>query len=724
MIVHYKNMEGFVVSGEYTIDTFTEDGTWTAPAGLTSIELLVVAGGGGGGSGSRNGFVCGGGGGGGGVIYKESQEVSGNNTYTITIGSGGMGGTKQPGTSGGTSRIIGQNVNLEANGGGGGGGGTSINGLNGGSGGGGAGAQSGTGGTGGASTKIIGDGNNGGDGKNSTKGFGSGGGGGGAGSAGTSTDNVTPWGGVGGNGIEKNISGTNTFYGAGGSGAIYNAGWAAEPANGIGGKGGEHSRGNRSDGTPWINGTNAIGNGNGGGGGSTQASNNNNIGNGGNGSPGIVIIKYKTPAPPAPQPQPQPQPVEVAPQPQAAVAQAEPQAAPPLAAGVTVDTSVAAPSDKAIHDAINAEINDLKIAVANNEKNIELRKSELKSAIDILDGKMKTLEGAKSAGDTAATLQAMKDSTEAKKDRDAAALELDKAIKAYELASKNLADATASIQKMSKAAADAKDAAEKDAKSAADSAAKAAADAKSISDSKGALAPPIITVSQKVNNQVLDIITNTTDGSTINSANIVYSSSIPILTRGQLSDSMLQSIPVISPIPSVTKIPLSNLKDGYKYYIVDSTQYKEGFTKLLGSFQYFTSNTFDFNMPEITSQCSKPSKDTSCDSVMPSRTDVMPDTSVSNCTNTATQLQERSNMLENIQNKLKNSMLSSRCTTPMIPGECDTQTTCTTQGLEYEDSCYKGKSSQNPDETYPPMPDMSAYIKKDAIPCWGCNIDY
>jgi acetylornithine/succinyldiaminopimelate/putrescine aminotransferase len=86
--------------------------------------------------------------------------------------------------------------------------------------------------------------------------------------------------------------------------------------------------------------------------------------------------------------------------------------------------------------------------------------------------KIKMLEQAKSAGDSTATVQAMKDSIEAKKDRDAAALELDKAIKAYELSSKNLAGATASIQKMSKAAADAKDSAEKDAKSAANSAAK------------------------------------------------------------------------------------------------------------------------------------------------------------------------------------------------------------------------------------------------------------
>jgi len=70
MVVHYKNMEGFVVSGEYTIETFTQNRTWIAPAGVTSIELLVVAGGGGGGSGSSNGYICGGGGGGGGVIYK------------------------------------------------------------------------------------------------------------------------------------------------------------------------------------------------------------------------------------------------------------------------------------------------------------------------------------------------------------------------------------------------------------------------------------------------------------------------------------------------------------------------------------------------------------------------------------------------------------------------------------------------------------------------------
>ena len=50
--------------------TFTAGGTFTVPAGVTSVAALVVAGGGGGGSGS-NGFG-GGGGGGGGVVYDSS----------------------------------------------------------------------------------------------------------------------------------------------------------------------------------------------------------------------------------------------------------------------------------------------------------------------------------------------------------------------------------------------------------------------------------------------------------------------------------------------------------------------------------------------------------------------------------------------------------------------------------------------------------------------------
>ena len=786
--VHYKNMEGFVVSGDYTIETFTQLGkvhTWKPPVGLTTIQILVVGGGGGGGSGHINGYPCGGGGGGGCVIYKDSQNVSENDTYQITIGGGGQGGGQGPGMSGGGSRITGQTVSLEANGGGGGGGGSTANGLSGGSGGGGVGASSGTGGTGGVATKglsntsSIGKGNNGGAGKMSSfrgGGFGSGGGGGGAGSVGTSTNDTDAYGGKGGNGLDNNISGTNTFYGAGGGGAVYMAGWPADSASGVGGKGGEHSSGNRPDGIPFINGTMAIGYGNGGGGGSTEFSGSNKMGTGGNGSAGIVIIKYKTPVAPYVSNYTKKPNTDVAGR-DISCGEYKTHAdienacnSKPECVGYSfynfnnglvphcLKTNVSdthttnsavlytkpvavQPVDNTAINAATAEIAALKLKVSTNTSDIEIRKKELESATKALTDRLSLLEIAKKSGDTAAEKQAASDVSQAKTDKDNAALELQSAIAQQKTANKNLADATANIEKMSKDATSALNninsssttinniiskltssstSAENDAKSASMSAEKAAADAKSISDAKAAI--PIIIISQKVNNNVMNIMINTTDGSTINNANIVYNSSIPVLSRGQSSNALLHTIKTISSVPSVTNVPLDKLKDGYKYYVINSDKYTEGTTKLLGSFQYFKSTT-DFNIPEITSQYSKP--DSSCNSL--TRTDIIPDTSESDCTNTATELQEHSSMLENAQTMLKNNILSARCTTPLTNQPLDNTTTSTTQGKEYNNACYKRSQSRcpkNPDGTCPPIPDMSNYIKKDEIPCWGCSIDY
>jgi hypothetical protein len=69
--------------------TFTASGTWTAPAGVTSAQVILVGGGGGGGGGSQN--VAGGGGAGGQVIVRNLTVVPGT-TYNITIGAGGQGG--------------------------------------------------------------------------------------------------------------------------------------------------------------------------------------------------------------------------------------------------------------------------------------------------------------------------------------------------------------------------------------------------------------------------------------------------------------------------------------------------------------------------------------------------------------------------------------------------------------------------------------------------------
>jgi len=69
--------------------TFTASGTWTAPAGVTSAQVILVGAGGGGGGGSRD--VAGGGGAGGQVITKNITVTPGT-TYNVTIGAGGQGG--------------------------------------------------------------------------------------------------------------------------------------------------------------------------------------------------------------------------------------------------------------------------------------------------------------------------------------------------------------------------------------------------------------------------------------------------------------------------------------------------------------------------------------------------------------------------------------------------------------------------------------------------------
>ena len=139
-VSYYTNKEGF--ANEAEVKTFNESQQWTAPSGVTKIEVLVVAGGGGGGAGGNR---AGGGGGGGGVIYNESYNVTPNTEYSISVGAGGTGGAGgnnyTPGISGGNSTF----GTLTASGGGGGG--DSSKGLPGGSGGGGSQKEDGGGGT-------------------------------------------------------------------------------------------------------------------------------------------------------------------------------------------------------------------------------------------------------------------------------------------------------------------------------------------------------------------------------------------------------------------------------------------------------------------------------------------------------------------------------------------------------------------------------------------------
>jgi PKD repeat protein len=242
----------------YTVVSFTTIGTtsWTAPAGVTSIEYLVVAGGGGGGRGGA-------GGGAGGFRTASGYAVIPTTSYTVTVGAGGAGGTAGAGNTVGKSGSNSVFATITANGGGGGGGrnAADYNGLAGGSGGGA--TRTGAVGTGNQ-------GNNGGLGLNTL-------GGGGGGAFGIGANAIGTTAGNGGAGTASSITGVSVTYAGGGGG-----GAPTGSTNGLGGSGGG---GNGAVNT--AVGSNGIANRGGGAGGGGEGS-----GDGGAGGSGIVIIKY------------------------------------------------------------------------------------------------------------------------------------------------------------------------------------------------------------------------------------------------------------------------------------------------------------------------------------------------------------------------------------------------------------------------------------------------
>ena len=130
-------------------------------------------------------------------------------------------------------------------------------------------------------------------------------------------------------------------------------------------------------------------------------------------------------------------------------------------------------------------------------------------------------------------------------------------------------------------------------------------------------------------------------------------------------------------------------------------------------------------MPDSTA----PVPDSDTGSSVPTRTDIVPEVSISGSGYNAMNLNERAELLKDIQKLVKNEVLANRSTKPIISGETrkSQDTDSTAQGREYEESCYKDteyRCPKNPDGSCPPVPDMTQYIKKDEIPCWGCSLDY
>lgn len=247
-------------SGGYTIHSFTTTGTstFTPPAGISNVEVLIIAGGGAGGY-----LGLGGGGGAGGLLSSSSFPVTvGSNT--VYVGAGGA-----PASSTGGYSLINSTVAL------GGGRGAYENGavpaVAGGSGGGGVyTAQTGAAGT--AGQGYAGGSDAGGNPPYA---------GGGGGSSGVGPAQVGSTGGNGGPGTSSSITGSAVTYACGGGAGGY------APAGGAAGTAGCASAGNGNAANNGAGAAATANSGSGGGGGAGGGA-----GSGGAGGSGIVIIRY------------------------------------------------------------------------------------------------------------------------------------------------------------------------------------------------------------------------------------------------------------------------------------------------------------------------------------------------------------------------------------------------------------------------------------------------
>lgn len=272
-----------------TLVSYTSgNGTWTVPAGVTTIELLMVGGGGGGGgnSGGASYNDGAGGGGAGGLVYKQNYTVTPGAVLNYSIGAAGTAGNSSKGVDGGNTSFD----TLIAYGGGGGGmgggnSGTTAQGNNGGQGGGSVNYPSAL--AGGTATQPG----------SATSGFGnagspassinqqSGGGGGAGGPGGIASYAITSdmrSSGAGGPGLPFDITGTVAWYAGGGGG-----GRGLGGLGGTGGIGGGGAGGNSAGSVGTAGTTNT---GSGGGGAGSQGSATAVLGSAG--GSGVIHIRY------------------------------------------------------------------------------------------------------------------------------------------------------------------------------------------------------------------------------------------------------------------------------------------------------------------------------------------------------------------------------------------------------------------------------------------------
>jgi hypothetical protein len=115
---------------------------------------------------------------------------------------------------------------------------------------------------------------------------------------------------------------------------------------------------------------------------------------------------------------------------------------------------------------------------------------------------------------------------------------------------------------------------------------------------------------------------------------------------------------------------------------------------------------------------------------------------------TAMTLKQKSDLLKDVQSLVRNELLAARQLEHLKKEreeeeeeeeeeDYEEHTGCglsqsNRQGVDFNRRCNKPSENveeeyrcpKNPDGSCPPVPDLSNYIRKDQIPCWGCSIDY
>ena len=123
----------------------------------------------------------------------------------------------------------------------------------------------------------------------------------------------------------------------------------------------------------------------------------------------------------------------------------------------------------------------------------------------------------------------------------------------------------------------------------------------------------------------------------------------------------------------------------------------------------------------------------------PKPTTISPTVEISDTGFKAMELNKQSNMLNDIQQIVKNELLADRMldatvkNAPEKPKEapkkkssksCDSSyDSCSDSSSNSCNNSYDDSCTDASDDSSPKI-DMSQYIKKDQIPCWGCSIDY